>query len=76
MLITGDTLFVGSVGRTDFPYGSWEDLERSIQEKLFPLGDDITFYAGHGPEGRLGDERLHNPFVGTGDKGPRRPRFV
>jgi glyoxylase-like metal-dependent hydrolase (beta-lactamase superfamily II) len=76
VLITGDTLFVGSVGRTDFPYGSWPDLERSIQEKLFPLGDDVVFHPGHGPAGRLGDERLHNPFVGEGDKGPRRPRFV
>jgi hydroxyacylglutathione hydrolase len=76
VLITGDTLFVGSVGRTDFPFSSWDDLERSIQQKLFPLGDDVTFYPGHGPEGRLGDERLHNPFVGIGDKGPRRPRFV
>lgn len=76
VLITGDTLFVGSVGRTDFPYGSWEDLERSIRERLFSLGDDVVFHPGHGPEGRLGDERRHNPFVGEGEKGPRRPRFV
>jgi len=76
VLVTGDTLFVGSVGRTDFPYGSWEELERSIKERLFPLGDDVVFHPGHGPQGLLGDERRHNPFVGEGDKGPRRPRFV
>ena len=75
-LITGDTLFVGSIGRTDFPYGSFEDLSRSIKERLFALPDEVTFYAGHGPPGRLGDERVHNPFVGEGEKGKRRPRFV
>lgn len=75
-LITGDTLFVGSVGRTDFPYGSWDDLEKSIRTRLFPLGDEVTFHPGHGPSGKLGDERLHNPFVGEGEKGARRPRFV
>lgn len=76
VLITGDTLFVGSVGRTDFPYGGWDDLETSIRQRLFPLGDDVVFHPGHGPEGRLGEERHHNPFVGEGEKGPRRPRFV
>lgn len=64
VLFTGDTLFAGSVGRTDFPGGSWEDLEASIVGKLFPLGDDVVFHSGHGPESTLGHERRTNPFVG------------
>lgn len=64
VLITGDTLFAGSVGRTDFPGGSWEQLERSILDRLFPLGDDVTFYSGHGPASTLGEERASNPYVG------------
>lgn len=70
VLVTGDTLFVGSVGRTDFPMGSWDDLEKAIRERLFTLPDDVTFYAGHGEPGLLGQERLHNPFVGEGALGP------
>lgn len=64
VLLTGDTLFAGSVGRTDFPGGSWAQLERSIRERLFPLGDDVTFFPGHGPASTLGEERRTNPFVG------------
>jgi len=64
LLFCGDTLFVGSVGRTDLPGGDFHDLEHSIREKLFPLGDDVRFFPGHGPGGRLGDERRTNPFVG------------
>jgi hydroxyacylglutathione hydrolase len=63
--IVGDVLFRGSIGRTDFPYGNHEDLIRSIKEKLFPLGDDITFLCGHGPGSTIGVERRDNPFVGT-----------
>ena len=59
----GDVLFAGSIGRTDFPGGKHEDLIRSIRDTLFPLGDDITFVPGHGPESTFGDERRHNPFV-------------
>ena len=73
ILFTGDTLFSGSVGRTDLPGGDYEALRRSIRERLFPLGDDVTFYPGHGPGGRLGDERRANPFVGDE---PRRGRFI
>ncbi len=73
ILFTGDTLFSGSVGRTDLPGGDFEALGRSIREKLFALGDDVTFYPGHGPGGRLGDERRANPFVG---EEPRRGRFI
>ncbi|HET9552706.1 MAG TPA: MBL fold metallo-hydrolase [Anaeromyxobacteraceae bacterium] len=73
LLFTGDTLFAGSVGRTDLPGGDLAALERSIRERLFPLGDDVTFLPGHGPRGTLGDERRGNPFVG---EAPRRGRFV
>jgi hydroxyacylglutathione hydrolase len=76
VLVTGDTLFVGRVGRTDLPGGDFETLARSIRERLFVLPDDATFYAGHGDPGRLGDERRHNPFVGEGAAGrPLRPRM-
>jgi glyoxylase-like metal-dependent hydrolase (beta-lactamase superfamily II) len=64
VLFTGDTLFVGSVGRTDLPGGSFEALRSSIQQKLFTLGDDVRFFPGHGPSGLLGEERVNNPFVG------------
>ena len=59
----GDVLFCGSIGRTDLPGGNHEQLIRSIKEKLFPLGDDVGFLCGHGPGGRLGDERRTNPFL-------------
>lgn len=61
---TGDTLFAGSVGRTDLPGGDFAELRTSIVEKLFPLGDAVTFHSGHGPTGQLGAERRNNPFVG------------
>jgi glyoxylase-like metal-dependent hydrolase (beta-lactamase superfamily II) len=73
VVFTGDTLFAGSVGRTDLPGGDFASLERSIKEVLFPLGDGATFHPGHGPEGTLGEERRHNPFVGTA---ARRGRFL
>ncbi len=63
-LLTGDTLFAGSVGRTDLPGGDYEALARSIIGKLFPLGDAVRFHPGHGPSALLGDERRSNPFVG------------
>jgi len=72
-LFAGDTLFAGSVGRTDLPGGDFGALERSIREKLFPLGDEVRFYPGHGPSAKLGDERLSNPFVGEAS---RRDRFI
>lgn len=60
----GDVLFNRSVGRTDFPQGSYDDLVTSIYSKLWPLGDDVVFIAGHGPMSNFGDERRYNPFVG------------
>ncbi len=64
LVVVGDVLFKGSVGRTDFPQGSHADLMRSIKEKLFALGDEVDFIPGHGPMSTLGEERRHNPFVG------------
>ena len=61
--LVGDVIFQGSVGRTDFPRGSMPDLVRSIREKLFPLGDDVTFLPGHGEPSTFGRERQGNPFV-------------
>ncbi len=59
----GDVIFQGSIGRTDFPMGNAEELIASIREKLFPLGDEITFIPGHGPTSTFGQERRSNPFV-------------
>jgi len=63
-LWVGDTLFAGSIGRTDLPGGSFEELERAIRERLFPLGDAVHAFPGHGPATTLGRERRENPFVG------------
>ena len=63
-LFCGDTLFAGSVGRTDLPGGNAPELLRSIRERLFPLGDDVRFFPGHGPGGTLGEERRQNPYAG------------
>jgi glyoxylase-like metal-dependent hydrolase (beta-lactamase superfamily II) len=59
----GDVLFAGSIGRTDLPGGDYETLLRSIREKLFPLGDDVRVFSGHGPTTTIGEQRLHNPFL-------------
>ncbi|WP_221797013.1 MBL fold metallo-hydrolase [Oceanobacter mangrovi] len=59
----GDVIFNGSIGRTDFPQGNHADLISSIRDKLFPLGDEIRFIPGHGPESTFGAERRSNPFV-------------
>ncbi len=64
LAVVGDVLFQGSIGRTDFPGGNFDELVASIRGKLFPLGDDVTFIPGHGPTSTFGDERRHNPFVG------------
>ncbi|RRS02425.1 MBL fold metallo-hydrolase [Aquabacterium soli] len=62
----GDVLFAGSIGRTDFPGGNHADLINAIKGKLLPLGDDITFTPGHGPESTFGEERLYNPYLAAG----------
>jgi glyoxylase-like metal-dependent hydrolase (beta-lactamase superfamily II) len=61
--IVGDVLFAGSIGRTDFERGNHDQLLHSIRDKLFPLGDDVTFLPGHGPTSTFGQERQQNPFV-------------
>ncbi|MFG1299661.1 MBL fold metallo-hydrolase [Xanthobacter sp. V3C-3] len=63
LAIVGDTLFRGSVGRTDFPYGNPDQLISGIVEKLLPLGDNVVCLPGHGPVTSIGDERAHNPFL-------------
>lgn len=59
----GDVLFQGSIGRTDLPGGNHDQLIQSIKEKLFPLGDDVSFICGHGPGSTIGQERKTNPFL-------------
>jgi glyoxylase-like metal-dependent hydrolase (beta-lactamase superfamily II) len=61
-LFTGDTLFAGSIGRTDFPGGNHAQLIQGVKQKLFPLGDDLRVYPGHGPHSTIGQERRYNPF--------------
>jgi glyoxylase-like metal-dependent hydrolase (beta-lactamase superfamily II) len=62
-MIVGDVLFNQSIGRTDLPGGSYEILVRSIVQKLFPLGDDMEVYSGHGSPTTIGQERISNPFL-------------
>lgn len=64
LLFAGDTLFAGSVGRTDLPGGDWDTLARSIHDRLLVLPDDVRVYPGHGPATTIGEERASNPFVG------------
>jgi glyoxylase-like metal-dependent hydrolase (beta-lactamase superfamily II) len=63
LLLTGDTLFAGSVGRTDLPGGDGPTLIRSIREKLLPLSDATVVVPGHGPKTTIGEERESNPFL-------------
>ena len=61
----GDVLFAGSIGRTDFPQGDYDQLIDSITQRLWPMGDDTIFIPGHGPESSFGRERRSNPYVGN-----------
>lgn len=63
LIFTGDTLFAGSIGRTDLPGGSYAELLRSIREKLLVYPDETIIYPGHGPSSTLGAERATNPFL-------------
>lgn len=65
-LFSGDCLFAGSIGRSDLPGGSHETLMASIENVIFPLGDDVRVYSGHGPATTVQNERLTNPFFGGG----------
>ncbi len=60
----GDVLFAGSIGRTDFPQGDYDQLIASITQRLWPMGDQTVFIPGHGPESTFGRERAANPYVG------------
>lgn len=62
-IIAGDVLFRESIGRTDLPGGDFDTLIASIKNKLFPLGDDVKVFPGHGPSTTIGFERSHNPFL-------------
>jgi glyoxylase-like metal-dependent hydrolase (beta-lactamase superfamily II) len=62
-VFVGDCLFAGSIGRTDLPGGSTEQLMDSLMNKIIPLGDDVEVYSGHGPQTTLGRERKTNPFL-------------
>jgi hydroxyacylglutathione hydrolase len=62
-LFVGDTLFAGSIGRTDLPFGNLDVLMRSFTDVLFPLGDASIVHPGHGPDTTIGRERETNPFV-------------
>lgn len=62
-LFTGDTLFRGTIGRTDLPGGDYDKLIVSIMDKVMGLDGDVDFYPGHGPASSLSDERTNNPFL-------------
>jgi hydroxyacylglutathione hydrolase len=62
-VFVGDVLFAGSIGRTDLPGGSTEQLLGSIKNKLLTLDDEVEVYSGHGPVTTIGEERLTNPFL-------------
>jgi len=64
-LFAGDTLFAGSIGRTDLPGGSYEGIIASIERKILPLGDDVVVYSGHGPETTVAREKRSNPFLAS-----------
>jgi hydroxyacylglutathione hydrolase len=63
LAVVGDVLFRGSIGRTDLPRGNHQDLINSITQKLWPLGNEVTFISGHGPVSTFGQERKNNAFV-------------
>lgn len=62
-IIGGDVLFQNSIGRTDLPFGSQEDLLRNIRGKLFKLPDEVKVYPGHGPSTTIGAEKKENPYL-------------
>ncbi len=66
IVLSGDALFAGSIGRVDLPGGSMEVLMRSIEERLLTLPDETVVYSGHGPRTTIGNERTSNPFLQGG----------
>lgn len=71
-MLVGDTLFHGSVGRTDLPGGDWNTLLTSVRSKLFALPNEVRCYPGHEAETTIGRERAENPFVGDAAVGVTR----
>lgn len=65
LLISGDVLFAGSIGRTDQPTGSAKDMEESLRKKILPLGDHLRVLPGHGDETTIGHERKYNPYLNS-----------
>lgn len=63
VLLTGDVLFHGSIGRTDLPMGNYGELIAGIKGKLLTLPENVTVYPGHGPATNIGDEKIRNPFL-------------
>jgi glyoxylase-like metal-dependent hydrolase (beta-lactamase superfamily II) len=63
VMFSGDVLFAGSIGRTDLPGGSWEQMQDSLARVILPLPDETVVYSGHGPSTTIGRERLVNPFL-------------
>ena len=63
ILFTGDTLFAGSIGRTDFPLAGMDQLAQSIRQKLYTLPDETVCYPGHGPQTTIHSEKKHNQFI-------------
>jgi glyoxylase-like metal-dependent hydrolase (beta-lactamase superfamily II) len=63
MIFTGDALFCGSIGRTDFPGSSYQKLISSIKDKILTKEDDLIIYPGHGPSSTIGEEKRNNPFL-------------
>ena len=63
ILVTGDVLFAGSIGRTDQPSGSSKDMENTLRKKILPLPDHLRVLPGHGPETSIGQERRVNPYL-------------
>lgn len=62
-IFTGDTLFAGSIGRTDLPGGNYETIMHSVKNKLMPLANTIAVHPGHGPSSTIGHEKMTNPFM-------------
>ena len=63
MLLSGDVLFAGSIGRTDLPGGSWEQMQASLRDVILPMSDETIVLPGHGPATTIGRERAANPFL-------------
>lgn len=74
VLLSGDVLFAGSIGRTDLPGGSWEQMQASLRDVILPMADDTIVLPGHGPATTIGRERVANPFLqDLGGRGSAEP---